>query len=643
MPIDVIKLENRVEALQKLQNQRLDGRKLSKLPPELQIDYCRTHKELGELTYECYEALRDAPGSFLLAAEYFILADLEFSSLKAVADINAAAEQDAIQTIENIIPSSDPEVDLKLAICHLLGIGIAKNRANAIALLQMAAANHDTRALALLGGFYFSGKGSPTNHQEGIRFIRNAAEQGNVYAQGVLGNLYRNGQTVTIDYVEAAKWLRCAAEQGDALAQGNLAMLYDKGEEGVPQDKHEAFKWFRCCAEQGILRAKYDIAQKYDEGGGVPQDKRQAARWFRQAAEQGSKSSIKKLTQSDDLFLKYHEAMMRGDKEGVIQLVKDNPDLSKELVFDMERATRESPWLDTALKIISQLISLGVHPKKLSSELHEYHVKKIVQIHQQLHLYEEGYNEESLEETLGHLSKINAVDIPVDDLNLFINLIIDLWYQSKALNREAIVTPVAGAILTSLVFKSISAGSLKKIDELRNCMLICVKQRFGLQFEIGFSSDRIDEQLALFLTLCLIDKDITPAKVNQLLGAQFQRIGFEFIKECSREELTVEVLNQLNIYLNSSSANCSESPCLAGLKRFLVQNWLLATSKDERTAREIFSTLQQKAISLKSSRIDFFATQIEDRGEEELFSKLRAGDSEGLLVYLTANSPNLSP
>ncbi len=120
--------------------------------------------------------------------------------------------------------------------------------------------------------------------------LKTLAFSDDVLAQNDLGYMYKSGQGVEQDYVKAVEWYRKAAEQGYALAQCNLGVCYANGQ-GVKQDYTEAVKWYRKAAEQGYARAQRNLGGCYYKGEGVKQDYSEAAKWYRKAAEQGNASA----------------------------------------------------------------------------------------------------------------------------------------------------------------------------------------------------------------------------------------------------------------------------------------------------------------------------------------------------------------
>jgi TPR repeat protein len=115
------------------------------------------------------------------------------------------------------------------------GLGVPKDRAQALAWLEKAAAQHNFNAN--LARKYLehleNPNPSPTPPPSDFDAVRRQAEEGNAEAQNKLGALYRDDRSVLKDDAQAVAWFRKAAEQGYAPAEANLADMYFEGK-GVP-------------------------------------------------------------------------------------------------------------------------------------------------------------------------------------------------------------------------------------------------------------------------------------------------------------------------------------------------------------------------------------------------------------------------
>ena len=86
----------------------------------------------------------------------------------------------------------------------------------------------DAYAQFNLGLCYFGGLGVGRDKKEAVKWQTKAAEQGNAGAQGVLGLWYFDGLGVGKDEKEAVKWYTKAAQQGDESAKKELEKLKSK-------------------------------------------------------------------------------------------------------------------------------------------------------------------------------------------------------------------------------------------------------------------------------------------------------------------------------------------------------------------------------------------------------------------------------
>ena len=139
------------------------------------------------------------------------------------------------------------------------------------------------RAQYRIALLYATGRGVARNDAEAVRWLTLAAGNGLAEAQGDLGFMYLNGRGVARDDAEAVRWIRPAADQGYGPAQRYLAMLYRDGRAVAP-DPEEALRWYRLAADQGEPLAQYDLGAMYGDGSGGRQDDASAYVWLSLAA-----------------------------------------------------------------------------------------------------------------------------------------------------------------------------------------------------------------------------------------------------------------------------------------------------------------------------------------------------------------------
>jgi TPR repeat protein len=112
-----------------------------------------------------------------------------------------------------------------------------------------------------------NGEGVAQDKAEAMQLYRLAAAQGLAEAQFNLGYMFDNGEYVAQDKAEAMRLYRLASAQGLAEAQCHLGYMFDNGE-GVAQDKAEAMRLYRLAAAQGLAEAQFNLGLKFTNGEG---------------------------------------------------------------------------------------------------------------------------------------------------------------------------------------------------------------------------------------------------------------------------------------------------------------------------------------------------------------------------------------
>ena len=183
-----------------------------------------------------------------------------------------------------------------LAKCHLFGIGVPKNEAEALALYRRLADQGLASAQNMLGCMYMNGSGVEANVAEAARLYRCAANQGLASAQNNLGFMYKHGMGVCRDLRAAARLYQRSAQQGYSRAQYHLACMHEHGV-GVAKNLREAARLYRCAADQGLASAQHNLGWMYTRGKGVDTNLKEAARLYRCAADQNLPSAQHALAQ----------------------------------------------------------------------------------------------------------------------------------------------------------------------------------------------------------------------------------------------------------------------------------------------------------------------------------------------------------
>jgi TPR repeat protein len=165
-----------------------------------------------------------------------------------------------------------------LGALHVHGFGVKLDYAQAAALFQNAADQHDAIGQCKLSIMYFWGIGVHRDAQKSSALskiampeLTSAAERGDADAQECLAELYWSGITVPRNFSTAAMWFEKASKQARAWAQTYLGYMHTNGF-GVRRDPGEAASLYRAAAERGEMTAQYDLALAFQNGSGAPRD-----------------------------------------------------------------------------------------------------------------------------------------------------------------------------------------------------------------------------------------------------------------------------------------------------------------------------------------------------------------------------------
>jgi predicted Zn finger-like uncharacterized protein len=193
----------------------------------------------------------------------------------------------ALDRTEAKAESGNPEAQVRLGLCYLMGAGVPRREAEAVKWFRLAAEQGAVAAYCWLSVCYERGEGVAKDAAEAARWLHRAAEQGNADAQLALAFRYAKGEGVARNAVEAASWYRKAAEQQHAEAQYWLGVCCAQGD-GVQRDMAEAVEWLRKAADQENTDAQSYLGFCHQRGEGVTKNAVEAANWYRRAAEQGN-------------------------------------------------------------------------------------------------------------------------------------------------------------------------------------------------------------------------------------------------------------------------------------------------------------------------------------------------------------------
>ncbi len=270
-----------------------------------------------------------------------------------------AKVKDNIQWIKTQAASGNPQAQDCLGVCYDKGVGIGKDRKEALTLYTKAS-NHENGGMGIIHLAYYhveerdlkqavecyrkaeqqgiaegvfglgecleTGRGIEQDEKLAVDYYKKAAEKGHAYAQYNLGLCHAKGKYVRKNDNEAVKCYQKAAEAGIADAQAAVGLRYLMGN-GVLKNIKLAIYWLTKAAERGVMIAQYNLALYYSTQPGA-ENRKQAFTWFTVAAKLGHGQSQLKLAKLDmenasSEAVRYEEAA--GEKCAEVALLKLDP------------------------------------------------------------------------------------------------------------------------------------------------------------------------------------------------------------------------------------------------------------------------------------------------------------------------------
>jgi hypothetical protein len=117
------------------------------------------------------------------------------------------------------------------------------------------AAAGDIESQYTLGMLYLNGEGGVAkNYAEALKWLELAAKGGHAEARYNLGIMYRTGQGALQNFELAFQWFELAAGQNHTEAQYNVALMYKIGM-SVPVDLVKSYTWVNIAAVHGHVGA----------------------------------------------------------------------------------------------------------------------------------------------------------------------------------------------------------------------------------------------------------------------------------------------------------------------------------------------------------------------------------------------------
>ncbi len=202
---------------------------------------------------------------------------------------------EALRLLQAAADADDPEAEVWLSLAVRTGRGgLTPDPVRAAALLERAARQDYPVAIHDLGTLYLVGLGVPRDVARALDYLHRSAALGLPASFDQLGRLYWSGGEVPRDHALAVTWLRKGAEAGVPSSQAMLAEALWAGD-GTAPDHTEALRWFRAAAGQGDPAAMTRLGVILINGAGVPRDVGQGMDLLRAAAAKGDANAAENL------------------------------------------------------------------------------------------------------------------------------------------------------------------------------------------------------------------------------------------------------------------------------------------------------------------------------------------------------------
>ena len=169
--------------------------------------------------------------------------------------LNRGAFQQAIDEFTPLLAEKYAPAQYQMALIHLNGWGVKKDKQKAFELLNVAAEQHYPDALFSLAVIYDEGLITTKDSKKAFKLMEKAANKKLASAQFNLGVMYAQGSGTAINSTKAARWYEKAAKQNYALAQFNLALMYFEGK-GVKKSVEMSYIWNTIAAKSGYGPAR---------------------------------------------------------------------------------------------------------------------------------------------------------------------------------------------------------------------------------------------------------------------------------------------------------------------------------------------------------------------------------------------------
>jgi TPR repeat protein len=621
MPTDVNYLKNKIDYLYNLQKKITKNKMFAQLNRSQQLLWTRINSEITMLSLRCYQSLKSKRETALEAAHYFMIA-VEKGNEKAIDELfNAWTHTNHGMGRVNV--STSLEKSFHRGVCYLLGLnGYAPDWNKAYALIHHAAINGHVKAQTQIALCYLNYEkfDARTSENRAMKWMNIASKKNNTFAKFLVSYshiFFQNSiSSLTVTY------LKQSASEGLVNAQYMLARLYELGE-GVEQSINKAILWYQLAACQGSVDAQIALAQHYEKIKNI----QQAAMWYRKAAQNGNKLALNALKNSQNLFMRYHHAMLTQDIATLSNLLSISPKILNSFIyFELEQSCSDTKLTEDLKATIHNLIQNG-----LGNEQSTHLYVKILYAFDKLETTHREIFCDAFYEFKHHvLSMINWGSVKKEDIEKLMTTVVDEWYFSGYDFTEK-----AALYLTRLIYRNLSLGkSINDMHLIKQCALIIVKAHLGKTHEILYK-DITDKELMILISHCQSGKKVTSSELNSILKTSLIVSHHPNIKLAS-------LLDGLCNHVNNMKKMLKSNTILVNLASYLEDNWLSVKEKNTQKARFILNELREKAsVLLKLEKSDSFFS-IRQMSIKLIVTWLNRGDFNSLYAYVSKNSTPLN-
>jgi len=201
-----------------------------------------------------------------------------------------------VRALGDLAKSGNAQAQVLVGLAHWEERSPLKDRAEAMRLFRLAAAQGNARAMNVIGFSYQHGIGVPADPAEAVAWYAMAAKRDELRALNNLGIAYHDGIGFEKDSAAARQYWHRSAELGHDAAMNNLGNLYAEGDD-LSRNMPKAIEWWAASAERGNSAAQYALAREYHLGENLEQDNNEALGLLERSAEGGFAPAARMLAE----------------------------------------------------------------------------------------------------------------------------------------------------------------------------------------------------------------------------------------------------------------------------------------------------------------------------------------------------------